>query len=84
MLYDTSKLIEFVSSLADVDIKWSITTNLTYKLDAEKIRFFKMMLPYDDKPYIMTSWDKDIRFQGDQEKIWTRNVKKLLKSGIEV
>lgn len=84
MLYDLDKLNSFVDSLKDYPILWSITTNLTYKVLKKHIDFFKKMLPYDEKPYIMTSWDYDIRFTPQQLKVWKANVKKLVKNGIVV
>ena len=67
------------------NIKLSITTNLIYDITDEHIKFFKRMLPYDDTPYIMTSWDYMIRFSSDrQEKLWETNVEKLVSCGIKL
>ena len=82
MLYDLKALNDFVDSLKDYPILWSITTNLTYKVLKPHIEFFKKMLPYGKQPYIMTSWDYDIRFTPESLKIWKANIKKLIKYGI--
>ena len=43
------------------------------------------MLPYNDIPYIMTSWDYKIRFNNDDEtSLWEHNVRELVENGIKV
>lgn len=64
------------------NIKWSATTNLTYKITDKLFELFSLF--YDK--FIKTSWDVDnYRFTNDnQEKIWLNNVKCLLNKGFDV
>lgn len=83
-LYDIKKLIEFVFNTDSHNIKYSITTNLVYKLTSDHLALFKKMLPYDDVPYIMTSWDPGIRFPIGKLGVWEDNVEEAIKNGIKV
>jgi len=57
-----------------------ITTNLTYKLKPEHIKFFK-----ENLNSLGTSWDPNIRFANDkQRKLWEDNVRRLVAEGIYV
>lgn len=83
-LYDINKLIDFVDDVNANNIKYSITTNLVYKLTSAHLMLFKKMLPYDDVPYIMTSWDPGIRFPIGKLGVWEDNVEEIIKNGIKV
>ena len=83
MLYDIDKINSLLDRFPE-NVKTSITTNLVYRLTKEKIALFKRMLPYDDVPFIMTSWDAGIRFVGKQENVWKKNILKLHENGIIV
>ena len=83
MLYDIDKINSLLDRFPE-NVKTSITTNLVYILTKEKIALFKRMLPYDDVPFIMTSWDAGIRFVGKQENVWKKNILKLHENGIIV
>ncbi len=83
MLYDIDKINALLDAFPP-NVKTSITTNLVYRLTNDKITLFKRMLPYDDVPFIMTSWDYGIRFTGKQESTWKNNVLKLHENGITV
>jgi len=63
-------------------IKWSATTNLTYKLTDKLIELFSLF----DKKFLKTSWDvDDYRFTTvNQRNIWENNVKSLLQKGFDV
>ena len=83
-LYNLDDIIHLVKELQDQQCKFSITTNLVYNITKKHIDLFKLMLPYGDQPYIMTSWDYGIRFNDQQLKLWETNVKYLLKQQITV
>ena len=60
---------------------WGITTNLTFKLDQEKIDF--IMGPLGAR--IGTSWDPDIRFSSPKQyDLWRKNVETLIALGAEI
>lgn len=60
---------------------WGITTNLTFKLDQEKIDF--IMGPLGGR--IGTSWDPDIRFANPKQyDLWRKNVQTLLDLGVDI
>lgn len=60
---------------------WGITTNLTYKLDEEKIKFIQG--PLGNR--IGTSWDPDIRFANPKQyDLWRKNVKTLQDLGVDI
>lgn len=53
------------------NLSWTTTTNLTYKLDDEKIQFMKTA--FDG--VITTSWDRSIRFATRRQlELWEKNV----------
>jgi len=60
---------------------WGITTNLTFKLDQEKIDF--IMGPLGGR--VGTSWDPDIRFANPKQyDLWRKNVQTLVDLGVVV
>lgn len=60
---------------------WGITTNLTFKLDQEKIDF--IMGPLNGR--IGTSWDPDIRFANPKQyDLWRKNVQTLVDLGVVI
>jgi radical SAM protein with 4Fe4S-binding SPASM domain len=62
-------------------MSWGITTNLTFKLDEEKIKFIQDVLG----SRIGTSYDPDIRFANDRQyMLWRNNVTQLLDLGVEI
>lgn len=61
------------------DVAHFVTTNLMYELSQEHIYLFKKM------HLVSTSWDYKIRFiTSNQEKLWRKNVSKLLEENINV
>ncbi len=84
MLFDLDKLDKFIDDVARDNIRWGITTNLVYKITSKHLKIFSKMLPYDDVPYVMTSWDYGIRFNKQQEAKWKANVNKLHLKGMVV
>lgn len=57
------------------------TTNLTYKLDEEKIQFMTDVLG----KRIATSWDEGIRWKDKRQfNLWEKNVKTLIKKGFQI
>lgn len=69
-----------------LNIPVTMTTNLVCELTTFKREVIGYMRPSkDSKPFICTSWDKDIRFtrEGMQE-LWENNVKDLLSSGVDI
>jgi radical SAM protein with 4Fe4S-binding SPASM domain len=60
---------------------WGITTNLTFKLDQEKIDF--ILGPLEGR--IGTSWDPDIRFANPKQyDLWRKNVQTLQGLGVDI
>lgn len=60
---------------------WGVTTNLTFKLDQEKIDFIQGPL----SGRIGTSWDPDIRFANPKQyDLWRRNVETLIGLGVDI
>jgi len=60
---------------------WGVTTNLTFKLDQEKIDF--IMGPLDGR--VGTSWDPDIRFANPKQyDLWRKNVQTLVDLGVVI
>lgn len=60
---------------------WGITTNLTFKLDQEKIDFIQG--PLGNR--VGTSWDPDIRFANPKQyDLWRKNVQTLIDLGVTV
>lgn len=58
------------------------TTNLTYKLTDNIIKFMKTYFVSNGQFFIKTSWDKDIRFKTkEQELLWWENIRKLKSEG---
>jgi len=79
MLAPVSSLRRFVE-LTDGD-NYGITSNLTYKLTEEKLKFFEDVL----NKRIGTSWDPTIRFANvKQRRLWEDNVKLLVGMGYTV
>lgn len=85
MLYQHDKILDVLSSTKTSNISWSMTTNLVYSIDDICIKIFKMLEHTNDlKPLLLTSWDYEIRFSGNQQKIWEDNVRTLINIGIEI
>jgi radical SAM protein with 4Fe4S-binding SPASM domain len=60
---------------------WGVTTNLTYKLDDDKIKFIQGPLG----ARIGTSWDPDIRFANPKQyDLWRKNLATLINLGVKV
>lgn len=60
---------------------WGITTNLTFKLTEEQIKFIQG--PLNNR--IGTSWDPDIRFSSPKQyDLWRKNLQKLIDLGVTV
>lgn len=86
MIYrDMDALWDFVYACNEGNIPITITTNLVYGFDDEKIAFFSRMIQADGEPLVLTSWDYKIRFkEKNQERLWKTSVKKLLSNNIKV
>lgn len=63
---------------------FNTTTNLVYKLTDEKLDLFlnHFIDKNIDKPFIKTSWDYKIRFNGNEEEVWKANIKELQEKGV--
>ncbi len=60
---------------------WGITTNLTFKLTEDKIKFIQG--PLGNR--IGTSWDPDIRFASPKQyDLWRKNVQTLIDLGVTI
>jgi radical SAM protein with 4Fe4S-binding SPASM domain len=60
---------------------WGITTNLTFKLTEDKIKFIQG--PLGNR--VGTSWDPDIRFASPKQyDLWRKNVETLVNLGVTV
>lgn len=61
---------------------WSIQTNLTYKINDEKLEFLKDICHGS----IGTSWDYNIRWKDNevQQRLWEENVRYLVRNDIDV
>lgn len=60
---------------------WGITTNLTFKLTEDKIKFIQG--PLNNR--VGTSWDPDIRFANPKQyDLWRKNVQTLVDLGVTV
>ena len=60
---------------------WGITTNLTFKLTEDQIKFIQG--PLNNR--IATSWDPDIRFANPKQyDLWRKNVKTLIDLGVTI
>ena len=65
--------------------QFDATTNLTFTITDDMLRFFKANLVSDGRCFIKTSWDKDIRFNSNaQESLWQENIKRLKNEGIYI
>jgi len=74
---DLYKVWEEVSVLWP-NINWSCSTNLTYNLTEEHLKFFKKVFIKG----FCTSWDKSIRFANQkQEDLWLQNLKTVINQG---
>lgn len=83
-LFDLDKIEYLISELKEYTFKWTVTTNLIYEITDKHLNIFKKMLPYDNNPLILTSWDYKIRFKDNQQSLWENNVKYLIEKGIQV
>jgi radical SAM protein with 4Fe4S-binding SPASM domain len=78
---DMLKVYREVSPLWS-EVWWGIQTNLTYRLDDNKIAFFDEVLKRNS---FGTSWDYKIRFPNRKaEELWESNVRTLVKLGYPV
>lgn len=60
---------------------WGITTNLTFKLTEDQIKFIQG--PLNNR--IGTSWDPDIRFTSPKQyDLWRKNVQTLIDLGVTI
>lgn len=86
LLYDLDKILILLYKCQSLDFKWSLTTNLIYKLSDKHLQIFNLMKPYDDNSFILTSYDfGDLRFSNDiQHNIWLNNVKYLMDNNITI
>lgn len=63
------------------NMSWGTTTNLVYKIDNEYLNFVKTILGNR----IATSWDPNIRFSNEKQKLlWEKNVKTLIDENVIV
>lgn len=85
MLAPTEDLFEFFYSIVKIwesRATFGITTNLTYKLTADKLDFFSRVMT---GKRIGTSWDPTIRFANEkQRQLWEDNVKLLTELGFHL
>jgi len=85
LLYDIHEIDRLIDSLQCDNIHFGITTNLVNtNIDDNYISVFRKIKPDGKVPCVTTSWDKEIRFTGDQEKLWLYNVKNIVLNGITV
>lgn len=86
MLYDLNKITHFIEALSNLNINWTITTNLMYELTPNHLQIFNQMSAIDVKPLIKTSFDYgDIRFKNESDKtLWIKNVQNLISNGFDV
>ena len=76
-LEDMYRVWEEVSILWP-NLSWSCSTNLTFNLTDEHLKFFKTVF----KNGFCTSWDKGIRFSNEkQEQLWRKNLAKVVEEG---
>ena len=62
--------------------QFDATTNLTYNLTDEMLKFMRTCFVSDGQFFVKTSWDKDIRFKTkEQELLWWENIRKLKSEG---
>lgn len=83
-MYDISNIQYLLYKTKNLNFKWTITTNLIYEITKEHLDIFKQMLPFDNNPFILTSWDYKIRFKDDQQELWENNVRLLKENNINV
>lgn len=84
---DILKQIVIETKKINPNIYWSATTNLVYELTDEIIDFIKNnFIQSNNECLLLTSYDYgDIRFKNkDQEQLWSNNIKKLVKEGINI
>lgn len=86
MMGGIDKIQTIIKSLETIEnIKFTITTNLMYKITDDHIKLFEKMATMSGKNLVSTSWDYKIRFaNNEQEQLWENNVKLLLKHNINV
>lgn len=66
------------------EAEFDATSNLLL-LNNNIIDFIKKNFKFNNKPFIKTSWDYDIRFRSkDEEELWENNVLTLIQNGISV
>jgi radical SAM protein with 4Fe4S-binding SPASM domain len=67
------------------NVQFNITTNLVHELTDDVISLYRRFTTGSDRfNSIGTSWDYDIRFNGNQEDLWKSNVRTLIDAGIDV
>lgn len=85
LLYDIKSIQEIIDNTKDLDLYWSVTTNLVYSLTEDHFKLFNCMEKHNDKPLILTSWDYDIRFKDSNElSLWENNIKDILAHNIDI
>lgn len=86
LLYDLDKILFLINSCQSLNLKWCLTTNLIYKLSDKHMQIFNLMKPYDNNPFILTSYDfGDLRFNNPiQLNLWMNNVHYLMNNNITV
>jgi len=85
LLYDIKSIQKLIDDTKDLNLEWSVTTNLIYPLTEDHYKLFNCMEKHDNKPLILTSWDYDIRFKTSNElSLWENNVKNILAHGIDI
>ena len=62
--------------------QFDATTNLTYNLTDDILKFMKNYFRSESRFFIKTSWDKDIRFKTrEKELLWRENIRRLKSEG---
>lgn len=86
MLYqNTDVLWDFVLACNEANIPITMTTNLVYRVTDEHIALFSLFKQADGQCLVLTSWDYKIRYTDkNQEDLWKKSVRKLIKHEIIV
>lgn len=80
-LEDMYTFWEQVSDKCSPNVSFGATTNLTYKLTEDKLKFMEVALG----SRIATSWDEGIRWKDNRQySLWEKNVKFLVARGFEI
>jgi radical SAM protein with 4Fe4S-binding SPASM domain len=74
-------LYTFYNNIEIKNVSFGMTTNLTFKLTKEKLRFIDEVL----NKRIGTSWDEGIRWSNDKQyALWKKNVRYLTSNGYTI